>query len=153
MTTDDVTAPTRASPRRRRLSARARLGIVGLTGAFVLGVFAVNGLQDNMVYYHTPSEVVASQGDRVRLGGLVADGSIERTGGLLTFNVTDGVTEVPVQYDGTTTGVFREGQGAIVEGEIVRGTFEADNLLVQHDNEYVSEDGTTYDVDEMTEQQ
>src|SRR5699024_11361594 len=96
VTTDDATAPTRASPRRRRLSARARLGIVGLTGAFVLGVFAVNGLQDNMVYYHTPSEVVASQGDRVRLGGLVADGSIERTGGLLTFNVTDGVTEVPV---------------------------------------------------------
>lgn len=139
--------------RARRLSARARLGVVGAVGALVLGAFVVNGLQDNMVYYHTPSEVLDVTDDRVRLGGMVADGSIERDGGIINFTITDGVTDVPVTYDGSTTGVFREGQGAIVEGVVSQGTFRADNLLVKHDNEYVSEDGTTYDVDEMTESQ
>lgn len=149
--TDSAHTPT---PRRRRgLSARARLGIVGAVGALVLGAFVVNGLQDNMVYYHTPSEVLDVTADRVRLGGMVADGSIDRDGGTINFTITDGVTDVPVTYDGSTTGVFREGQGAIVEGVVSQGTFQADNLLVKHDNEYVSEDGTTYDVDEVTESQ
>lgn len=149
--TDSAHTPT---PRRRRgLSARARLGIVGAVGALVLGAFVVNGLQDNMVYYHTPSEVLDVTEDRVRLGGMVADGSIDRDGGTISFTITDGVTDVPVTYDGSTTGVFREGQGAIVEGVVSHGTFQADNLLVKHDNEYVSEDGTTYDVDEVTEDQ
>lgn len=119
----------------------------------MLGAFVVNGLQDNMVYYHTPSEVLDVTGDRVRLGGMVADGSIDRDGGTVNFTITDGVTDVPVTYDGSTTGVFREGQGAIVEGVVSQGTFQADNLLVKHDNEYVSEDGTTYEVDEVTENQ
>lgn len=142
------------TPRRRRgVSAGARLGIVGVVGALVLGAFVVNGLQDNMVYYHTPSEVLDVTEDRVRLGGMVADGSIDRDGGVVTFTITDGVTDVPVTYDGSTTGVFREGQGAIVEGVVSEGTFRADNLLVKHDNEYVSEDGTTYEVDEVTESQ
>ncbi|WEV78802.1 cytochrome c maturation protein CcmE [Janibacter cremeus] len=149
--TDGARTPT---PRRRRgVSAGARLGIVGVVGALVLGAFVVNGLQDNMVYYHTPSEVLDVTEDRVRLGGMVADGSIDRDGGVVTFTITDGVTDVPVTYDGSTTGVFREGQGAIVEGVVSEGTFRADNLLVKHDNEYVSEDGTTYEVDEVSESQ
>lgn len=138
--------------RRQGFSARARLGVVGVVGALVLGAFVVNGLQDNMVYYLTPSEVLDAPGtDRVRVGGLVADGSIDRDGGVINFTITDGVTDVPVTYDGKTTGVFREGQGAVVEGVVSQGRLAADNLLVKHDNQYVSEDGTTYDVNEVTE--
>ena len=129
---------------RPRFSARARLAVVGLVGAGVLGAFAVSGLQDNMVYYRTPTELGSDTSGRIRLGGLVQQGSLVREGGDLHFTVTDGVAAIPVVYRGATTGVFREGQGAIVEGILDTGVFHADSLLVKHDNSYVSEDGQSY---------
>lgn len=145
MTDTDVTAPVE----RQGLSARWRLGIVGAVAAVVLGIFVVTGLQDNMVYYRSPSEITSGSTEHVRLGGMVQHDSIERNDGVLRFTVTDGVSSVPVEYRGTTTGVFREGQGAVVEGTMPEGVFVADTLLVMHDNQYVSEDGTTYDVDDV----
>ncbi|HEX6247848.1 MAG TPA: cytochrome c maturation protein CcmE [Nocardioidaceae bacterium] len=128
-------------------SARARLGVVGVAAAGVLGVLGFTGLQDNLVYYRTPSEMSAEQAadGRVRLGGLVQEGSVSRDGGMLRFVLTDGAYDVPVTYDGKAPGIFREGQGAIVEGTLDGGAFLADNVLVKHDNEYVDGSGDTYD--------
>ncbi len=129
-------------------TARARLAVVGVAAAGVLGVLAVTGLQDNLVYYRMPSEIdrASIEDDRVRLGGLVQEGSVTRESGALQFILTDGAYDVVVTYDGKAPGVFREGQGAIVEGTLdPQGVFLADNVLVKHDNEYVDGSGQTYE--------
>ncbi|ANH39264.1 Cytochrome c-type biogenesis protein CcmE [Nocardioides dokdonensis FR1436] len=127
---------------------RARLAVVGVAAAGVLGVLGATGLQDNLVYYRTPSEIDVGAGDdqRVRLGGLVAEGSVSRDSGTLQFVLTDGAYDVAVTYEGRAPGVFREGQGAIVEGTLdSEGAFTADNVLVKHDNQYVDGSGETYE--------
>ena len=120
---------------------RARLAVVGVAAAGVLGVLGVSGLQQNLVYYRTPSELgagVSSSGERVRVGGLVERGSVTREGEVLHFVLTDGARDIRVAYQGKTPGVFRAGQGAIVEGSMgAGGQFDADTVLVKHSNEYV----------------
>lgn len=127
---------------------RARLAVVGVAAAGVLGVLGATGLQDNLVYYRTPSEIdTGGFGDqRVRIGGLVAEGSVSRESGSLQFVLTDGAYDVSVTYEGKAPGVFREGQGAIVEGMLDSGgVMTADNVLVKHDNQYVDGSGETYE--------
>lgn len=127
-------------------SPRARLAVVGVALAGVLGVVAVSGLSDSLVYYRTPSEVRQSpEPGRLRLGGMVETGSVVRQGATLRFVLTDGAHDVPVTFDGRTTGVFREGQGAVVEGNLDHsGLFHADTLLVKHSNEYTDGGGKIY---------
>ncbi len=132
----------------RLSSPRARLGLVGIAAAGVLVVLGVSGFQDNLVYYRTPAEVgsgASQPGERIRLGGMVEHGSVSRSGGVLRFVLTDGARDIPVVYRGKTPGVFREGQGAVVEGNLGAGQrFVADTVLVKHSNEYVEEGGGEY---------
>jgi cytochrome c-type biogenesis protein CcmE len=125
---------------------RTRLAVVGAAAAAVLGVFAWSGLDDELVYYQTPGEIAAGDaaGERVRLGGLVERGSLRRDGEHIAFVLTDGAHDVPVDYVGTTTAVFGEGQGAVVEGTLTGGVFRADALLVKHSNTYETGDGARY---------
>ncbi len=124
--------------RRRMLFAAAILASAG-----VLAYFAFGGLGENLVYYWSPSELRASGeravGATIRLGGLVAPGSIEReTDGLtLRFGVTDGKETVPVTAEAVPPAMFREGIGVVVEGTMgPDGSFRTRRLLVKHDNEY-----------------
>ena len=138
------TAPGRPRERRRlplRLLAVAGVVLVGV------GILAAAGLQGSLVYYRTPTELVTDdslQGDRVRLGGLVVAGSVQRTDGGVRFELTDGVADVVVVNSGQPRGVFQEGQGAVVEGRLgADGVLYSDVLLVKHDNEYrAPADGT-----------
>ena len=121
-------------------STRARLVVLGVAAAGALGVLGATGLQEDLVYYRTPSEVAVdtTHDQRVRLGGLVAQGSVSREADLLRFVLADGAHDVSVTYEGTAPGIFREGQGAVVEGTFDSGgAFTADNVLVKHDNQYV----------------
>ena len=127
-----------ASPRPPRY--RLRLALVAAVAAASLAVLATAGLGDALVYYRTPSEVAdAPPGpdERLRLGGLVARGSVQRDGDRTSFTVTDGVASVPVVYEGEPPGVFAEGQGAVVEGRLgPDGVLVGDAVLVKHSNEY-----------------
>lgn len=142
MTASDVTTAHR---RRRQLPVRLLL-VAGVV-LVAVGVLAIAGLQGSLVYYRTTSELVADpelQGQRVRLGGLVVDGTVETTAEGVRFELTDGVQDVPVVNTGQPRGVFQEGQGAVVEGSLgADGVFRSDVLLVRHDNEYrAPADGT-----------
>lgn len=146
MTTTVARPDAPSDPKRRRLPFRLLL-VAGVVLATV-GVLATAGLQGNLVYYKTTSELVADpalQGDRVRLGGLVVAGSVQRTTGGVSFLLSDGVQDVRVVNAGQPKGVFTEGQGALVEGVYdSAGVFRSDLLLVKHSNEYKAPDGTTY---------
>lgn len=120
-----------------------RLAIIGVAGAVLVlaATLTFAGLRDSVVYFVAPSELAtkAREGHRLRLGGLVVEGS-RRTdaGGVTTFAVTDGATQVQVRFAGILPDLFREGQGVVAEGTWVPGQpFEAERVLAKHDETYM----------------
>jgi cytochrome c-type biogenesis protein CcmE len=127
--------------RQRRFSLiGAALGVLALAVALVL-----SALKDSIVFFSSPTEVVEKQvkpGTRMRIGGLVKEGSVSRGEGLaVRFEVTDGKRTVPVAYQGLLPDLFREGQGVVAEGTLdSAGTFRADSVLAKHDETYMPKD-------------
>jgi cytochrome c-type biogenesis protein CcmE len=124
--------------KQRRLSLiGAALGVLALAVALVLGA-----LKDSIVFFNSPTDVVEKHlnpGTRIRIGGLVKEGSVWRGDGLaVRFDVTDGKSTVPVAYRGLLPDLFREGQGIVAEGALdSAGTFRADSVLAKHDETYM----------------
>ncbi|HEX2465697.1 MAG TPA: cytochrome c maturation protein CcmE [Thermoanaerobaculia bacterium] len=139
--------------KRRRVITLAAIAVVAGVIAFV----AYGNIGGNLVYYWSPKEVHAAGhkavGASIRLGGLVAPGSIERasTGLDLRFTVTDGDSTVPVHASAVPPAMFREGIGVVVEGTMRQdGVFESRRLMVKHDNEYRAPgDGDNRDIREL----
>lgn len=120
----------------RRRTTLAGLLLVALAFAALIGVSLTNAV----VYYRTPSELRSSPTlDVVRLFGLVVPGSVsfDRDRGLLSFRLTDGVTEVAVVTNAVPTALFRDGVGVVVAGRMdALGVFLADEILVKHSEVY-----------------
>jgi cytochrome c-type biogenesis protein CcmE len=118
---------------------------VGLV-LLALGYITFGGLNDNLVYYLTPTEAVEQRvdfpdGERFRLGGLVEDGSIVEIGGGVSFVVVDDGYSIEVGYSGAPPQLFRDNIGVVVEGSWAGDHFGADTLIIKHDEEYRSVDG------------
>ncbi|MDQ0324505.1 cytochrome c-type biogenesis protein CcmE [Rhodopseudomonas julia] len=124
--------------KQRRLSLIAGAGLV-LASAVGLVAYALN---DQIVFFYAPSELAEKQvapGARIRLGGLVAEGSVKREkDGEVFFSITDTAKVVPVMYRGILPDLFREGQGVVAEGRMEPdGSFHADSVLAKHDENYM----------------
>lgn len=113
-----------------------------------LGVLAVAvglmlyGFSGSIVFFNSPTDVVEKHlapGTRIRLGGLVENGSVQRGDNLaVRFKVTDGKSVVAVSYQGILPDLFREGQGVVTEGVVEPGgSFKADSVLAKHDERYM----------------
>lgn len=153
MSAPTVTAATAAPPgggarRGRRVGMRWRLAAVVAVVLAGVGLLAASGLQGTLVYYRTPTELVTNPAlgaERVRLGGLVLPGSVQRAPGVVRFTLSDGANDVRVAYTGPLVGVFQAGQGALVDGTYgADRVFRADALMVKHNNTYRGPDGKTY---------
>lgn len=125
----------------RRKSRFFMLGAFAVAAA-AFGVIAYSGISENLVYYWTPSELhkngKKAYGATIRLGGMVAPGSIKKLGGsALEFDVHDGVGRVRVKSASVPPQMFRENIGVVVEGTMVPGGyFRSSRLMVSHSNEY-----------------
>ncbi len=118
-----------------------------LIGAAVIlaaiGYLIWSGVQEAVVYFVTPSELQAQakdlRGKRLRLGGMVAKGSLQRNPETLTieFTLTDGTAAIPVRFKGVPPDLFTEGKGAVVEGSYSpEGIFRSDLIMAKHSEEY-----------------
>ncbi len=127
------------TPRRQRMLAVALI-VLGAGTAAALGLVAY---KDNVLYFYSPTQIIDGEapGDRrIRMGGMVTDGSVERQPGSLevSFVLTDTANEVRVAYAGILPDLFREGQGIIVHGQLGGdGVFRADEVLAKHDESYM----------------
>jgi len=127
------------TPRRKRLLAVIAI-VSGVAAATVLAMLA---FQDNLLYFYNPTQVLAGEapsGRTFRIGGLVTQGSLQRTAGTLKvrFVVTDFKESIPVNYEGLLPDLFREGQGVIAHGRLTdAGEFVADEVLAKHDENYM----------------
>ncbi|MCV3738594.1 cytochrome c maturation protein CcmE [Rhizobium sp. TRM96647] len=125
-----------------------RLAVIGggvgfLVAAVLLVMFAFS---QSIAYFYVPGDLQKTEvppGTRIRLGGLVEAGSVERgSGSTVTFVVTDTIGTVPVTYTGILPDLFREGQGVVAEGAFTAGNpvFVADTVLAKHDETYMPKD-------------
>jgi cytochrome c-type biogenesis protein CcmE len=124
--------------RRQRRATFIGLGVGILCFATFLVLFA---LRDAVVGFHFPKEVVEKhipEGRRIRLGGVVAPGSLKRDGLTAEFAITDNAATIPARYTGVLPDLFREGQGVVAEGKLdASGRFIADTVLAKHDENYM----------------
>jgi len=128
--------------RKQRRFAMIAGGVGVLAVAVLLVLFA---MKDSIVFFNSPTDVMEQRiapGARIRLGGLVAPGSVTRGDALaVRFEVTDGNRAIPVTYQGILPDLFREGQGIVAEGALDgAGVFKADNVLAKHDETYMPKD-------------
>jgi cytochrome c-type biogenesis protein CcmE len=102
----------------------------------------LNAMRSSIVFFQSPTDVVEHKlapGARIRIGGLVKTGSVERGDNLrVRFDVTDGKNDIHVQYQGIVPDLFREGQGVVAEGKLeAGGMLAADTVLAKHDERYM----------------
>jgi cytochrome c-type biogenesis protein CcmE len=124
--------------KQKRLATIAAIGVVLLTAVLLV----MTALRDQIVFFYTPTEILADgkggAGQRIRLGGLVQEGSVVRQGDKVSFAITDTENAVAVSFSGLLPDLFREGQGVVTEGTLAPdGTFAADTVLAKHDENYM----------------
>lgn len=121
-----------------------RLGSIGAILVVIGGAVALvlSAMSSSVAYFNSPTDIMAHQvgtTQRIRLGGLVEQGSVDREAGeLVRFRVTDSVESVAVEYHGLLPDLFREGQGVVTEGVLGPDrVFVADTVLAKHDETYM----------------
>ena len=124
--------------KQRRLTL---IGIAGCVLAVALGL-VLYAMNDTIVFFNSPADIQAKgvqPGTRIRLGGLVKEGSVQRGADQqITFEVMDAEAAVKVNYKGLLPDLFREGQGIVAEGILENpGVFRADSVLAKHDENYM----------------
>ena len=126
-------------PRHKKL---AFIG-AGIAGIAVITALIMNAFRSNLVFFFTPSQVIAREApvDRAfRIGGLVEKGSLKRENDGLTvhFVVTDTKHDMNVTYKGILPDLFKEGKGVVAQGRLdANGQFVADEVLAKHDENYM----------------
>jgi cytochrome c-type biogenesis protein CcmE len=126
-----------------------RLAVIGggmsfIVAAVLLVMFAFS---NSVAYFYMPADLASNPvppGTRIRLGGLVGEGSVVRgAGSTVRFAVTDASGDlVHVRFTGILPDLFREGQGVVTEGTFESGSdvFTADTVLAKHDEKYMPKD-------------
>jgi cytochrome c-type biogenesis protein CcmE len=121
---------------RRLILIGGSLGVLAVAVGLVL-----NALSGSIVFFNSPTDVAEKHlapGTRIRLGGLVKPGSLQRGDNLrIRFEVTDGKSDIAVRYQGIVPDLFREGQGVVAEGKLEPGGLVADTVLAKHDERYM----------------
>lgn len=140
-----VAEPIRPAATKRRMTRKQRrlalIGAAGLLLCIAAGLVLV-AMRDSIVFFYGPTEISEkgiAPGTRMRMGGLVEQGSLKRgPGQRVTFAVTDSKATMNVTYEGLLPDLFREGQGVVTEGVFEGGDrFRADSVLAKHDETYM----------------
>ncbi len=110
--------------------------------AVLIIFFTLKSLQDNVVYFLSPTEIHnksdISFNKKIRVGGLVKVGSIKTSENIVNFIITDLKNEIFVSYSGLVPNLFSEGKGVVAEGKLKdKKYFIANKILAKHDENYM----------------
>ena len=118
-----------------------RLILFGVAAAFLISaaVLTLSALEENIVYFYTPSELDRSEigSSSIRIGGLVKKDSININGLTTRFVIEDATSQQVVIYTGALPDIFRDGQGVIAEGKFENKFFKANVVMAKHDEKYM----------------
>ena len=128
------------------LTKKVRLRIFYLVSLliliFVIIFLILKSLEENIVYFFSPTEIYnksnISLNEKIRVGGLVKEGSLKKKEKGVNFIITDLKNEVNVSFTGIVPNLFSEGKGVIAEGKLKdKKYFIADKILAKHDENYM----------------
>ena len=127
----------------RKARKKNRLILIGVAGV-VLSVavgLVLTALNDQITLFKSPSDIAREglvEGQKIRIGGLVEEGSWIKDGTKHRFTVTDTENIIKVRYEGILPDLFREGQGVVLDGEANgENIFVAKTVLAKHDENYI----------------
>lgn len=116
------------------------LSLVMIMSAILLILY---NTRENISYFYTPSELVDTnlQTKKIRIGGFIEiDSFIKLSAGSFKFKITDNKNSIDVNYNGILPDLFKEGQGAVIEGYLKnKNLFNATNVFAKHDENYMPE--------------
>lgn len=128
---------------KRRQQRMIFIGVV-CAGVLVSVALLLRALNENLLFYYSPTQVADGEAPverQFRLGGLVAEGSVEHATDTVQINfmVTDYVHSIPVEHYKIPPDLFQEGKGVVVHGTMNNdGLFVADKVVAKHDENYMS---------------
>ena len=126
----------------KKVKSRILFLVLLLLLATVVIFFIFKSLEENIVYFFSPSEIYdkpnISLNEKIRIGGLVKEDSIIKDQTSIKFIITDLKKEIIVSYSGLVPNLFSEGKGVVAEGELKdKKYFVADEILAKHDENYM----------------
>ena len=126
----------------KKTKSRIYILILSLISIAIIIFLILKSLEENVVYFFSPTEIYnksdISFGKKIRLGGLVKEGSINKKETTTNFIITDLKNEIFVSYTGTVPNLFSEGKGVVAEGKLKdKNFFIADRILAKHDEKYM----------------
>jgi cytochrome c-type biogenesis protein CcmE len=122
--------------RKQRLATVFLILITSALGSFLI----IRALDSNLDFFFTPSELFQENipnNKRIKVGGMVLDGSVKRDKTNISFVVTDYEGSINVEFDGLVPDLFKEGSGVVVLGYLKDKTFIAEDVLAKHDENYM----------------
>lgn len=126
-----------------------------LFGVTIIVFASIRIASNNTIYYYTTTEanyLSTTSNERIKLGGFVVSDSVKKENlGVTKFEITDGNVTMQINFDGFIPDLFQDDMGVILDGYFDDGIFYSDDMLVKHDNEYISEDGEVYNVENYKE--
>ena len=116
--------------------------LLGFSALSISGTLILLASRDSIIYFYSPTELLNKnniENKLIRIGGLVKTGTLKRKENLkINFVVEDGKNEIKVEYQGILPDLFREGQGVICEGKVIKNNiFSAYKILAKHDENYM----------------
>ena len=113
-----------------------------LLSAVIVVFVVLKSLEENVVYFFSPTEIYNNRNisfnKKIRVGGLVKEGSLTNNQTSINFIVTDLNNEIMVSYSGLLPNLFSEGKGVVAEGKLKdKKYFIADKILAKHDENYM----------------
>tara|TARA_Y100000590_G_scaffold265773_1_gene298551 strand:+ start:11670 stop:12098 length:429 start_codon:yes stop_codon:yes gene_type:complete len=126
----------------KKVKLRFFLLLLSIILASFVVFFIMRSLEDNVVYFYSPSEVYKKSDisfeKKIRIGGLVKENSIKKNENSINFVITDLKKEIVVSYQGLLPNLFAEGKGVVAEGKLKdKKYFIAENILAKHDENYM----------------
>ena len=126
----------------KKVKSRIFILILSFVSLAIIIFFVLRSLEENVIYFFSPTEIYnksdISFNKKIRVGGLVKEGSISKSGTIINFIITDLKNEIIVSYNGSVPNLFSEGKGVIAEGELKdKKYFVADEILAKHDENYM----------------
>tara|TARA_B100000900_G_scaffold414406_1_gene440962 strand:- start:1650 stop:2069 length:420 start_codon:yes stop_codon:yes gene_type:complete len=125
----------------RKVKLRFFFVVLVLISLILSAFLVIKSLEENVIYFKSPSEISALnelEKKKIRVGGMVKDGSISISSKKINFVITDFKNEINVIYVGTIPNLFSEGKGVVAEGYLKdKSFFEATKILAKHDENYM----------------
>ena len=126
----------------KKVKSRIFILILSFVSLAVIIFFVLRSLEENVIYFFSPTEIYnksdISFNKKIRVGGLVKEGSTSKSGTIINFIITDLKNEIIVSYNGSVPNLFSEGKGVIAEGKLKdKKYFVADKILAKHDESYM----------------